>query len=529
MSEFTKSDIYKLDKLEIIAEILARGEKIQSTDTTDILRKILGNIVEKPIIPLTNKDIEDITKELDIIESHIIELENKSNLDNSLTEAEKSQFIVKAKHYLRRTIRVKEYQDPQLNNKEVEQRIEDTLVRIRRFLKEKTVKEIGTDNQQITQENQTALTKPTTQINPTAETNPTILDNLIQFDTRNMDNLSGPSKQTAMVKENVQRTHKSKAPMMTPKSFEGNIGESATDFLENFRIACVVNGWCGEERTNFLPCYLQGAALTWYANNVIDKNYTWDQVVHFFLEAHKDESLKTVLSFKLKNKKFQPNDESANTYIQYVQDTCRKIDPNMPKNTVKEYLLNGLDKDIFKQVLICGADTLEDVIKNIKKIAGIDRVCTLQNLNIDPTQCLAMSNAVIIPNPNPISSHINKEVQVLSEEIQVCKIAMDELRESITKIGKTSQNTNYNNNRYQNYRGNNRHTNYQGYNNQSKTNARQREAGRTGDGRPICYYCNRIGHLARVCWEKTNFNNRNKNFNKHNNLGNDKSAPGGGA
>lgn len=251
---------------------------------------------------------------------------------------------------------------------------------------------------------------------------------------------------------------KPKTPLFKPSSFSAKLGESISDFLDKYRIACQVNGWVGDIRKTVLPCYLEGVASEWYSYN-IREHHSWDDVVTLITQAFQEDVEKRILLIKLKNRKFRPEEEPSMAYIQNVLTLCAKIDPGMASDRIKEFVLDGLPQDMLKSVMLRGDDTLVQVIDNIKKINGVNQMVDIRSTESELSHCN------FIAHGKRPKQDDNKQDEILE------KLKNLELK----------------------------------WSQRSPIQTRYREGGRSGDGRPTCYNCHKIGHLARFCRSRRNF------------------------
>ncbi|KAL1448543.1 hypothetical protein WDU94_003597, partial [Cyamophila willieti] len=386
-------DLYTLSIGEVQYEIRSRGESLNGSETLDQLRAILKNIKEKEPIKLTLSQIPDLDLEIDITEQglkSLIELRQNLKADSTYTRKIETKFL----HYKKRIENI-----PPGGTEKQKQKLSEISNRLNELFKEyKTYREY--------RDSKPPGTNPTT---GTPGTNPTptpITTTITNINTRILnaspstsntqtvntqhspDTIMSTSTSTSQIGNvvNQDTTIKPKTPMLKPTTFSGNFGENINDFLEKYKLACEVNGWVGNYRKKFLPCYLEDVAADWYSYNVRD-HHSWENVVTLITQAFQENVEKRILMIKLKNRKFKTDDEPSMKYIQDILTLCAKIDPNMPSDRTKEFLLDGLPQDMLKSVMLRGDDTLVQVIDNIKKISGVNRMVDIRSAESELNQC----------------------------------------------------------------------------------------------------------------------------------------------
>ena len=180
-----------------------------------------------------------------------------------------------------------------------------------------------------------------------------------------------------------------------------------------------------------------------------------------------------LLRQKLNNRKQLPS-ETVTTYAADIRRISRRID--LPRTEAVNYFIQGLKPALKSYVMLQQPSTIEEAENHAKlkesapdpTIDKMDQVINLLTKKSEPATIAAYK---------PIPSHPQRD----SSESQTLK------REDIVQII-----------RQELQRTNNKPT----LPNQNRTTQSIGRNRRTFDGRPICNYCQKIGHISTVCRQR---------------------------
>lgn len=285
-----------------------------------------------------------------------------------------------------------------------------------------------------------------------------------------------------------------------PGYFDPTKNNDAVEFLKNFNQAAASNNWDSKFKLIHFGSYLRGHAAAWI--KTVDGATTWPGVEKKFKEMFYPKNYDEDLKRALHNRRQQLG-EDLRTYYFSKLELCFKVDPNMDAKDQKLFVEQGLLPQYRKQILLHRPKDLSE----LKEL--IDVYCAEENASLDSL--------------DPISN--------LTKAIEKLSISQTDNRDQNYKrynnfkmynrgnyygnnsnrggfrnynMGDFNRNNfrNQNNSNTGNYSGNN---NYRGQNNSFNDNKKgnndrpQIKNTRTYDGRPICYNCNRPGHIASAC------------------------------
>jgi hypothetical protein len=165
---------------------------------------------------------------------------------------------------------------------------------------------------------------------------------------------------------NNHRVHR--APMFfDPGLFHGTEDENIDQYFQRFEMVANANFWDDGCKIKYFPCYLRGTACQWYHvfSDTHSDKLDWPTLKNAALDAFKQLAFQDIVFDKLLSR-YQDTDESATSYCYHILFLCQQYDPNMSEQMKMQFLRRGLNSSIIKNVLVHKADTVEQLIDNIK-------------------------------------------------------------------------------------------------------------------------------------------------------------------
>ena len=192
-----------------------------------------------------------------------------------------------------------------------------------------------------------------------------------------------------------------------------------------------------------------------------------------------------LLRQKLNERKQLPT-ESVTTYAADIRRTCRRID--LPRSECVNHFIQGLKPGLKAYVMLQQPTTLEEAENHAKlKESAPDPTADKMDQMLSLLTKQAQASTVAAYNPvtsnNPSSSPQGNMI----DKTEVMQMIRQELRRT----------------------------------NQNQTNRTpQNRSRRSFDGRPICDYCNKVGHIAYACRQRLSQNRdpRIPNYNERRNF-----------
>lgn len=133
-------------------------------------------------------------------------------------------------------------------------------------------------------------------------------------------------------------------PFCKPIKFAGAIHENVDSFIHKYNKASNINGWTPEQKTSFLTIYLQGTASTFLENfEQINPNATWYLIEEALRLEFEPTAQKHLLRTMIEKRKQLP-DESIASYINDIENLCKRVDANMDSFTL---YLKGLNPKLL--------------------------------------------------------------------------------------------------------------------------------------------------------------------------------------
>ncbi|UYV65702.1 hypothetical protein LAZ67_3005182 [Cordylochernes scorpioides] len=293
----------------------------------------------------------------------------------------------------------------------------------------------------------------------------------------------------------------------------------------SFRRACNEDAWCNHwDETLCLTkvyFYLSGTALKWFENNE-ESIQTWKEFTSQLENVFgKKENSKLQAEKKLKTRA-QLKGESTEFYIQDVLCFCKEADPQMSEEDKISHLMKGIAEELYQALLPRNIQSTEQFITECRRVEA------LRCRRVTPTRYERLPNVASLCDQDDgedLSSMIRQivrvEVQRASgsprEEPQnatIEEIVKEEIGRNLAPISKSRRSPPHKERPRQFL-----NTRYEAETIRPHPEPRYPKQGgrrdindwRTTEGRPICFYCGRPGHVVRYCRDRKRHNEERRN------------------
>ena len=264
-------------------------------------------------------------------------------------------------------------------------------------------------------------------------------------------------------------------------TFSGQFNEDVNEFLTNFDRAANFHNWNDLRKAQALPLHLKDNASIWFntSPDLVDKAYP--ELSAALKAQFHSASDKWLLRQKLNDRK-QLLTESVSEYAADIRRTCQRID--LPRSECVNYFVQGLKPEIKNYVVLQRPGTLEEAENHAKLKESVpekrndDRIDEILKA-MAPLVKQAQTPTVAAYesyNNSQNPTRANRENPPISKD-DIAQIVSQQIRQELRRT------------------------------NQNQTNRTPQNRGRRSfDGRPICDYCNKVGHVAYACRQRLNRN-----------------------
>ncbi|UYV83886.1 hypothetical protein LAZ67_X000509, partial [Cordylochernes scorpioides] len=242
----------------------------------------------------------------------------------------------------------------------------------------------------------------------------------------------------------------------------------------------------------------QGAARCWF-DNVEESITTWNTFKEEFTRTFGDkEDYARRIESSLKVRAQKP-DESVELYIQDVLNLCRQLNPNMSEEDRVGHLMKGVAENIYRALLAIEVTTTGEFTQHCRRI---------EKLNKNRISSVRFERIPTVSAINENEYHPLKEMirEIIREELRSAPNELDNLpppqgledrvwqrvEQNLAPIDK--QPVFHSGRAVKNFRS--------GQQNAGEAVRRKTDEFRTRENIPICFYCNRPGHVAKHCWDR---------------------------
>ena len=266
--------------------------------------------------------------------------------------------------------------------------------------------------------------------------------------------------------------------VVQPNKFFGEPGEDIEKWLKSFERVSKANNWSEMRQKDVLPAFLRERAAEFY--DELPSDIDLEELKTALIKQFSPSEARRLYYSDLYERK-QGQTESAADFGRDVQQLVRRAYSGMPvehqDTLMREHFVNGLRPEIKRIVLIADPETFNKALQIARR----------EEINEQLTNGTApwAQRADNGNKPMPVST-IGGEQQRMNERLERLVAAVEKLAVSMEKSQPPRQR----------YRGNNSNT---------SRNLR------CTDGRPICNFCQRVGHVEARCQEKRQVREPSKN------------------
>ncbi|UYV70237.1 hypothetical protein LAZ67_7002256 [Cordylochernes scorpioides] len=283
-----------------------------------------------------------------------------------------------------------------------------------------------------------------------------------------------------------------------PPNFSGKGSELAHLWLKDYSRVAAHNGWDESMCLANVVFFLEGAARCWF-DNVEESITTWNTFKEEFTRTFGDkEDYARRIESSLKVRAQKP-DESVELYIQDVLNLCRQLNPNMSEEDRVGHLMKGVAENIYRALLAIKVTTTGEFTQHCRRI---------EKLNKNRISSVRFERIPTVSAINENEYHPLKEMirEIIREELRSAPNELDNLpppqgledrvwqrvEQNLAPIDKAPV---FHSRRVvKNFRS--------GQQNAGEAVRRKTDEFRTRENIPICFYCNRPGHVAKHCWDR---------------------------
>ncbi|RWS00661.1 hypothetical protein B4U79_16836, partial [Dinothrombium tinctorium] len=212
-----------------------------------------------------------------------------------------------------------------------------------------------------------------------------------------------PNRQDTM-QNNVETAINSRPIYQIGNYFNGFESEDVEEYLIRFERIADCNSWTQEQRKQHLPAYLRNAAESWHHSyHLLNPDCTWDELKDT-LKAAFPSSQQLVLQRSLLTHTQGPND-SIPSYFHFMRYLCDRVDPNMPEQKRKDYIIRGLRQPYLCMVLAANPADCEELWVVLQRIRQAEIISDMRPSNniTEPNNCPILTN-LVRPQTGPQAS-----------------------------------------------------------------------------------------------------------------------------
>ncbi|UYV80016.1 hypothetical protein LAZ67_18001431, partial [Cordylochernes scorpioides] len=306
-----------------------------------------------------------------------------------------------------------------------------------------------------------------------------------------------------------------------PSIFSGEDGEDLQKWLKGYARVARYNHWDETLCLTKVYFYLSGTALKWFENNE-ESIQTWKEFTSQLENVFgKKENSKLQAEKKLETRA-QLKGESTEFYIQDVLCLCKEVDPQMSEEDKISHLMKGIAEELYQALLPRDVQSTEQFITECRRVEA------LRCRRVTPTRYERLPNVASLCDQDDGEDLSPLIRLIVREEVQralgspreepknatIEEIVKEEIGRTLAPISKSRRSPPQKEKPRQFL-----NTRYEAETIRPHPEPRYPKQGgrrdtndwRTTEGRPICFYCGRPGHVVRYCRDRKRHNEERRN------------------
>lgn len=276
--------------------------------------------------------------------------------------------------------------------------------------------------------------------------------------------------------------------IVKPTIFYGNLDDDIDSWIKNFNRIARANNWNEERKKNILPAFLRDRAADYFES--LDESVTecFNEICKALKERFMPKELQSLYFSNLFQAR-QGENQSVDDYASEISKLASRAYSEMSRvqkdKLLKEHFVQGLKSEIQRFVMLSNPVTFEEAFRTAKREECHNKV------HRDTSYTTTTQGTCAISSTGE-TELLKNGIQELATHMKVLSTKMDQIFQHGTTRGRYRES----------WRG---HRPGQGRGRGQEMTDRNSDRNRnlrTTDGRPICNYCRKVGHVERRCFEK---------------------------